>query len=73
MPAVHASRSSTYTSNMASARLDDSTLRRLVRLSDALRDLAQNPHTLELTSEELETVQRLAERTDTRIARARNL
>jgi hypothetical protein len=58
---------------MTADRLDDSMLRRLVRLSDALRDLMQNPHTLELTSEELEIVQRLVERTDTRIARARKL
>jgi hypothetical protein len=58
---------------MTTDRNDDSTLRRLVRLSDALRDLAQNPHTLELTSDELELVQRLVERTDMRIARSRKL
>ena len=53
--------------------LDDSTLRRLVRFSDAVRDAAQNPATFGLTPEETTFLAKLLERIDHRITRARNV
>ncbi len=54
-------------------RVDDSTLRRWVRFSDALRDATQNPQPFELSPGELEILVRLVERTDQRVAKSRKL
>ena len=54
-------------------RVNDSTLRRWVRFGDALRDATQNPQLFELSTDDLETLNRLLERTDQRIARARKM
>jgi hypothetical protein len=56
-----------------SDNVNDSTLRRLVRFSDALRDATQNPQTFGITPDELETLLRLVERIDHRIAQARRI
>jgi hypothetical protein len=58
--------------NMADP-IDDSTLRRLVRFSDAARDAAQNPHTFGLTPEEIVVLNRLIERLDHQISKARKI
>ena len=53
--------------------IDDSTLRRLIRFSDALRDATQNPHTFGLTPDEQLTLTKLIERVDHQISKARKI
>jgi hypothetical protein len=53
--------------------IDDSTLRRLIRFSDAARDAAQNPGTFGLTPEEIVLLNRLIERLDHQISKARKI
>ena len=53
--------------------IDDSTLRRLVRFSDAARDATQNPRTFGLTPDEVELLKKLVERLDHQISMARNV
>jgi hypothetical protein len=53
--------------------VDDSTLRRLVRFSDAARDATQNARTFGLTPEEVELLKKLVERLDHQITMARNV
>ncbi len=53
--------------------VDESTVRRLIRFSDALRDAVQNPQTFGLTPEELITLSRLVERVDHQISKARKI
>jgi hypothetical protein len=53
--------------------IDDSTLRRLIRFSDALRDATQNPHTFGLTPDEQVTLTKLIERVDHQISKGRKI
>jgi hypothetical protein len=53
--------------------IDESTMRRLIRFSDAARDAAQNPDTFGLTPEEIVVLNRLIERLDHQIAKARKI
>jgi ABC-type metal ion transport system substrate-binding protein len=52
---------------------DASTTRRLVRLSDALRDAVQNPKTFQITPDEAEALTRILERVDQLISRSRKM
>ena len=52
---------------------DESTIRRLVRLSDALRDAVQNPKTFQVTPDEAESLNRILERIDQLISRSRKM
>jgi hypothetical protein len=52
---------------------DDSTIRRLVRLSDALRDAIQNPKTFQVTPDEVDSLNRILERIDQLITRSRKM
>lgn len=52
---------------------DESTIRRLVRLSDALRDAVQNPKTFQVTPDEVESLNRILERIDQLISRSRKM
>jgi hypothetical protein len=52
---------------------DDSTIRRLVRLSDALRDAIQNPKTFQITPDEVDSLVRILERIDQLISRSRKM
>jgi hypothetical protein len=56
-----------------SAPIEDSTLRRLIRLSDAARDAAQNPRTFGLTPDEVAMLVKLIERLDHQIALGRKI
>jgi len=56
-----------------SAPIEDSTLRRLIRLSDAARDAAQNPRTFGLTPDEVAMLTKLIERLDHQIALGRKI
>jgi hypothetical protein len=58
---------------VSSIMSDDSTVRRLVRFSDALRDAVQNPRTFQITPEEVENLNRLLERIDQLISRSRKM
>jgi hypothetical protein len=53
--------------------IDDSTLRRLIRFSDAARDAAQNPRTFGLTPDEVAMLTKLIERVDHQIALGRKI
>jgi hypothetical protein len=53
--------------------VDESTLRRMIRFSDAARDAAQNPGTFGLTPEEIVVITRLIERLDHQISKARKI
>ena len=53
--------------------VEKSTLRRLVRFSDAVRDAVQNRETFGLTPDEQAVLTRIVERVDQRISRSRNL
>jgi hypothetical protein len=53
--------------------MDESTLRRLIRFSDAARDAAQNPRTFGLTPEDIVVLNRLIERLDHQISKARKI
>ena len=53
--------------------IDDSTLRRLIRFSDALRDATQNPQTFGLTPDEQLTLSKLIERVDHQISKGRKI
>jgi hypothetical protein len=53
--------------------VDDSTIRRMIRFSDAARDAAQNPDTFGLTPDEIIVLNRVIERLDHRIANARKI
>ena len=53
--------------------VDDSTIRRLVRLSDALRDAIQNPKTFQVSPEDVEHLSRILERIDQLISRSRKM
>lgn len=53
--------------------IDASTLRRLVRFSDALRDATQNPQTFGLTPDEQVTLMKVIERVDHIISKSRKI
>ena len=53
--------------------VDDSTLRRLIRFSDAARDAVQNPGTFGLTPDEVVMLNRVIERLDHQISKARKI
>lgn len=53
--------------------VNDSTIRRLIRFSDALRDAVQNPQTFGLTPDEVVTLNKLLERVDHQISKARKI
>jgi hypothetical protein len=53
--------------------VDESTLRRLIRFSDAARDAAQNPRTFGLTPEEIVVLNRMIERLDHQISKTRKI
>ena len=52
---------------------DESTTRRLVRLSDSLRDAVQNPKAFQITPDEVESLTRILERVDQLISRSRKM
>lgn len=51
----------------------DSTLRRLIRFSDAARDAVQNPDTFGLTPDETAILLKVIERIDHQISKARKI
>jgi hypothetical protein len=51
----------------------ESTVRRLIRFSDAVRDAVQNPDTFGLTPDEVVTLSKLVERVDHQISKARRI
>ena len=53
--------------------VSDSTVRRLIRFSDAVRDAVQNPDTFALTPDEVVTLTKLVERVDHQISKARKI
>jgi hypothetical protein len=53
--------------------LDETTLRRLIRFSDAVRDAVQNPETFGITPDDVALLQKVVERVDYQIARSRNI
>ena len=57
----------------AGVMADESTTRRLVRLSDSLRDAVQNPKAFQITPDEVESLTRILERVDQLISRSRKM
>ena len=55
------------------APIDESTLRRLIRFSDAARDAAQNPRTFGLTPDDVVVLLKMIERLDHQIALGRKI
>jgi hypothetical protein len=55
------------------APIDESTLRRLIRFSDAARDAAQNPRTFGLTPDDVAVLLKMIERLDHQIALGRKI
>jgi hypothetical protein len=54
-------------------QVTESTVRRLIRFSDAVRDAVQNPETFGLTPDEVVTLSKLVERVDHQISKARRI